>query len=263
MAKDAILTSMIPALLGFIDGIQDPNVVYLVLECLVHTLTNMNQDLFCERVIPKLMLCWNRFQLPRFAAAIEVLLGMARSTPLYVCKYVVPLTAEILGSRKADQATDTQLSLIITESMKLIIAARDLEARSVNWQPELVQEENILMIPVHVPALNLNPPEPQKIRPTSFPSNVQKPNVPHQSDQSTVLDQPSLFSGRRRPSSSSDQSLDLGTGPRSSIEPIKVIQPLNLIQPVMPTRQRSPTMFTGMTMGGPRKRDASSTSFVE
>jgi serine/threonine protein kinase len=156
MTEDVILASLVPTLLRFIDEISDISIVCAVLEGLGQCLAKVHPDTFCEVAIPKLMLCWNRVKQPHLALAIEFVLRKLHPTSPMVCKFVIPIAAEVLASRKARPATQSQLATIINDSIDAIMSERNLVARSANWQPQVVRDPNRLILPVHVTALNLD-----------------------------------------------------------------------------------------------------------
>jgi SCY1-like protein 2 len=224
MSEQVILASLLPTLLGFLHDVDDTSVCCSVVECLGQCLAKVHPDAFCEHVVPKMLICWQRIELPQLAAAIEFVLRKVRPSSAYVCKYVVPIAAEILASRRADAATDNALAVVITQSMDVILSDRNLIARSASWQPEDAMDPPRIAAPVRVAALDLL----QRRRGAS--------DVEHQSK--NVVE-----GGRARNGSDTVATQK----PRRSV-PTDVAPP-------RPAQAGQPDLFSGMSMGGPRKRE--------
>jgi hypothetical protein len=147
MTEDGVLTSLIPTLLGLVEDVQDIHVVCAVVDCLGQCLARINSDTFCGRTIPKLLLCWNRICRAELAASIANILQLLCPSPASICRYVLPIGADVLSSKKADLATEDILATIINESVDALMTNRKFPQRMVNWTPK---------VPVDV--VNLTPP---------------------------------------------------------------------------------------------------------
>jgi hypothetical protein len=119
-----IFSSLVPALLTFVDEIQDLGIVCSVVDCLAKCLVKVNHDVFRELVFPKLVLCWCRARSGELAAAIESLLAKLKPTPPKVCKFVLPMASDVLSSRLAEAPTETKLAAIVHAAVGAIVTDR-------------------------------------------------------------------------------------------------------------------------------------------
>jgi SCY1-like protein 2 len=226
MTEDGILTSLIPTLLGLVEDVHDIHVVCSVVDCMGQCLARVNSDTLCLRAIPKLMLCWNRIRRSELAASIANILQLLHPTSGLVCRYVLPVAADILSSKKVDLATENLLATIISESVDALMRSRKLTQRAENWMPKIAVDSVKLARPV-------------RVAPLSGATQGQEVAIEAKQSQSALGN--ALF-GRTK---------SAGEGERFSFGQQAVVA-----RPEREATKRQPSLFSGMTMGVPKKPPA-------
>jgi hypothetical protein len=243
MSEEIIQRTLMPTLLEFIDEARDLSVCCSVIECLGQCLAKVHPDAFCECVVPKLLICWQRVRVPQLAVAIEFLLRKMRPSPLAVSKYVVPIAAEILASRQAGAATENALIAIINGSMDKIITERNLIARAANWRDDGVLDREIVT-PIQVAALDLDRQrERERFRRRAPGEEIVRGR--HGSDAGAVVGVPLPQFSRQRQNS---DNVGMADRPPPAVPPQGVVEPR-----MLPNPMRKLSLFSGMSLDGTKQ----------
>jgi hypothetical protein len=258
MAIDSIMSSVLPALVALVEQGQETSVICAIVESLAQLLVKVDHNTFCGAVCPKILLCWHRIPTPELASAVEILLAGLRPEPPAVCKFVVPLVAEVLGARRADHDVQARLADAIARAVDSVVVHRGLEQRARTWQSPPPEAE--LAMPVKAVRIDFArqvfAPAPRASDPARHAPATKSPTlgdtieaeVPVRAGREDAVVTRGSLTIQEIPMKTPPARIGLG-GPDMSASP--------------PAKKAVPSMFSGMQLGAPKKKaSAASSSFV-
>lgn len=101
------------------------------------------------------MLCWIKWRTKDVAVVLISALKRLEPSPPYLCKYIMPMLADMIATRSLETRVVDELAAILNHSVERIVNERELTKRASEWRPGNVEETVHIQAPVQVAQLDI------------------------------------------------------------------------------------------------------------
>jgi len=131
-----LLNSPIPTLLRFVEGSDDPTILYPVIDRLGGCLEKVNHDRFMELCVPVFGQCWSGPGKQILAKSIVDVCRKLTPAPPFRYKYIIPMSAELLVAKGIVTAACEESGVVVIQSVDTGRAERDLDSQAAGPRPD-------------------------------------------------------------------------------------------------------------------------------